>query len=187
MLRLLALVFCTLLWNASRPVANKPLFALTKGKITFSSDAFLEYITASSQQIRGVIDPSDQKFAFSVGMISFEGFNSPLQKEHFNENFMESKTYRNATFSGKIIEKIDFDKEGEYTIRAKGTLSIHGIKRERIIKSNIRIKEGKIYVKSVFFVHLKEHDIKIPRIVHQKIAKEILVKVDVVFEKKDKI
>ena len=167
------------------PEASRPLYKLTEGSVTFSSDAPLEFITATSQQVRGVIDPANQKFAFSIGLASFEGFNNPLQREHFNENFMETKLFPNATFSGKIIEAIDFEEDGEYAIRAKGTLSIHGVKRERIIKSTLLVDQGKLYVKSLFFVLLKEYNITVPRIVHQKIAKEIMVKVDVVFEKSE--
>ena len=47
---------------------------------------------------------------------------------------METDKYPNASFSGKIIEKIDFDSMGNYSIRAKGDLNIHGVKQERIIK-----------------------------------------------------
>jgi len=60
-----------------------------------------------------------------------------LQKEHFNENYLESDKYPEASFKGKIIEDIDLDKDGEYEVRAKGELTIHGIMQERIIKANI--------------------------------------------------
>ncbi len=39
---------------------------------------------------------------------SFKGFNSALQKEHFNENYMESENFPYASFEGKIIEDIDY-------------------------------------------------------------------------------
>lgn len=61
------------------------------GRISFKSDAPLELIEAASGELKGIIDPSRNAFAFSVNIQSFQGFNSPLQREHFNENYMESK------------------------------------------------------------------------------------------------
>ena len=111
-------------------------------------------------------------------MRSFEGFNGPLQKEHFNENYLESLKYPKATFAGKIIEKIDFQKDGTYPVRAKGKLSVHGVEQERIIKSSLEIKGDRLVVRSTFTVPLSDHAISIPKIVHQKIAEEIEVTVE---------
>ena len=148
------------------------------GKITFKSDAPLEVIQAKSNKLRGVIDTAKQSFAWTVEIKTFEGFNSPLQREHFNENYMESKKYPKASFVGKIIEHIDFQKNGTYTVRAKGKLNIHGVEQERIIKSQLEVKDNKIRVQASFSVPLAEHNITVPKIVYQKIAEEIVVTVD---------
>jgi hypothetical protein len=156
----------------------------TGGKIEFNSDAPLEIINAKSGELRAVIDPANGNFAFSVRNSSFRGFNSVLQEEHFHESYMESHRYDVSSFMGKIIEKIDFTKSGTFTIRAKGKLSVHGFERERIIQSIIQINGTKMNVKSSFMVPLVEHNISIPKLVHQKIAEEIQVKInaDFVFE-----
>jgi len=116
-------------------------------------------------------------FAFSVKIRSFTGFNSPLQKEHFNENYLESNQYPDAYFSGKIIEDIDFTKDGTYTVRAKGNLFIHGVSQERIIKSEVSIRSGILKITSAFTVQLEDHNIPIPKVVHEKLASEINVEV----------
>lgn len=154
------------------------------GKIEFNSDAPLEIINAKSGELRAVIDPANGNFAFSVRNSSFRGFNSVLQEEHFHESYMESHRYDVSSFMGKIIEKIDFTKGGTFTIRAKGKLSVHGLERERIIQSVVQINGSKMNVKSTFMVPLVEHNISIPKLVHQKIAEEIQVKInaDFVFE-----
>ena len=159
------------------------IYKSTEANAYFKSDAPLEIIEAKSTKLKGAINADKRTFAFTVPIKSFLGFNSPLQQEHFNENYLESLEFQNATFTGKIIEKIDFSKDGKYTVRAKGKLLIHGVSQERIIKSILEIKEGKIFVKSSFTVLLDEHKIRVPKIVYQKIAKEILVNVDVVFER----
>ncbi|HRI58767.1 MAG TPA: YceI family protein [Saprospiraceae bacterium] len=154
------------------------VFRCENGKISFKSDAPLEVISAKSGKLRGVIDTTKQTFAWSVDIKTFEGFNSPLQREHFNENYMESKKYPKASFSGKIIEKIDFQKNGTYAVRAKGQLNIHGIEQERIIKSQLEVNDGKLRVQATFTVPLTDHNITIPKVVYQKIAEEVAITVN---------
>ncbi|MBL7814071.1 MAG: YceI family protein [Saprospiraceae bacterium] len=152
-----------------------------KGKIEFNSNAPLEVINAKSAELKGIIDPATSGFAFSVKNSSFRGFNSALQEEHFHESYMESHRYDVSSFTGKIIEKIDFSKSGIYTIRAKGKLNVHGVERERIIQSTIQVNGQQMSVKSTFSVPLAEHNISIPKLVHQKIAEEIQVKINADF------
>lgn len=160
------------------------IFLSEKGKVHFKSDAPLELIEAVSNDLKGAIDTEKNTFAFTVSMSSFKGFNSPLQQEHFNENYLETKQFPNATFKGKIIETIDFTKDGTHIIRAKGTLNIHGVAQERIIKSSLTVKNGTLEVSSKFTVLLEEHNITIPKIVNQKIAEETEVTINTIFQKK---
>lgn len=162
------------------PVLPRPsgVYRTDAGKLNFRSDAPLELIEAHSRKLRGAIDPSNQTFAWVVDVRTFEGFNSPLQREHFNENYLESTHFPRATFNGKIIEKIDFSKDGTYSVRAKGKLNLHGIEKERIIKSTLQIKGGVLQIHTSFTVPLADHDITIPKVVYQKIAEEIMVTVD---------
>lgn len=145
--------------------------------IQFTSEAPLEVIQAEADQVQGLINPATDQFAFAVSIADFEGFNSPLQQQHFHENYLESDRYPKATFSGRIIESIDFTQPGQYTARAKGILTIHGVEQERIIKSTLTIRDGELEISSFFTVPLADHDIRIPRIVYQKIAEEIQVEV----------
>ena len=151
------------------------------GHVSFKSNAPLEIIEAQSDQLRGVIDTSKNTFAFTIDMTTFDGFNSSLQKTHFNENYLESGNFPNAIFLGKIIEKINWQAIGVQTIRAKGELEIHGIRQERIIKSEIDITANGMTIKSDFSVMLNDHNISIPKIVSQKIAEKIFVSVSASF------
>lgn len=177
--KILLLIFIVFIWfNGFTQV-----YQSVGGAVYFKSDAPLELIEAKSEKLKGAINISKRTFAFTIPIRSFEGFNSPLQKEHFNENYLESGQFPNAIFTGKIIEKIDFSKDGKYTIRAKGKLTIHGVEQERIIKSQLEIKKGKLMVNANFTVLLIEHKIRVPKIVYQKIAKEINVSINAEFEK----
>ena len=98
-------------------------------------------------------------------------------QEHFNENYLETDKYPRASFEGKIIEDIDLHTDGIYNIRAKGNLTVHGVVQERIIKCDINIKNGVVSIKSNFTVQLADHNITIPKVVHEKLASEIKVEV----------
>jgi len=169
---LLVIIFALLSLPAS--FAQKK-YSTQKAFINFSSEAELELIKAGSNDVRGIIDPTTNQFAFTVDVNTFKGFNSELQREHFNEKYMESEKFPKASFSGKLIEQIDFTKNGTHEVRAKGDLDIHGVKQTRIIRSKLIINNGTLLVESQFLIPLSDHNISIPTIVSQKIATEIRV------------
>lgn len=158
-------------------------YGTDKGRIQFKSDAPLELIQATSKEMKGIIDTEQKAFAFSVEMKTFQGFNSPLQRVHFNENYLETNRYPKASFSGKIIENIDWDKNDTYEVRSKGKLIIHGQEQERIIRGTIKVSDGLIQLRSAFTVLLEEHQINIPKIMFQKISEEIQVIIEADLEK----
>ena len=126
-------------------------------------------------QAKQMIDFGTKNVAFSVIIQSFDGFNSALQKEHFLENYMEADKFPKAVFKGKIIEDVSVSKNGSFAVRAKGIFNIHGIEKEKIIKVKIIVKDNLVEVDSDFEVPLTDHDIKVPKIVNQKIASVITV------------
>jgi hypothetical protein len=150
------------------------------GKVFMKSEATLEVIQAQSNKLKGAIDPSNNNFAWSVDVISFNGFNSALQREHFNENYMENSKYPRVSFTGKIIEKVDFQTNGKYNVRAKGKLIAHGVEQERIIRSELEIQGNKILIHAEFTVPLADHNIRIPQIVNQKIAEAVSLRMEAV-------
>jgi hypothetical protein len=95
---------------------------------------------------------------------------------------METELLPNSTFKGKIIEEIDFSVPGEYKIRAKGKLNIHGVEIDRIIRCDLNVSNSKINVNAAFTVFIADHNISIPSILNQKIATEIKVDVKFTFE-----
>ncbi len=185
-------MFLTVLFHALVMLAlaqtgtGNVLLSSADGIISIKSDAPLELIEASSNQLKGVIDITGRSFSFSVNNRSFKGFNSKLQQEHFYENYIEAGKYPQSTFKGKIIEQVDLSVDGNYQVRAKGVLNIHGIDQERIIKADIKVKGGLITVTSSFTVPLTDHNITIPKIVYQKIAEEVMVSVSAGFTKVNK-
>jgi hypothetical protein len=158
------------------------IYQTVNGIVSFRSEAPLELIRASSDQLIGFIDIDKKIFSFGIPLRSFQGFNSPLQRQHFNENYMESDKYPEASFKGKIIEDQDLRVDGTYELRAKGTLTIHGVPQERIIKSDVTVSNKKIAIKINFSVLLSDHNIPIPKVVYQKLANEIKVEINTTLE-----
>ena len=165
--------FLLLFTALSGPLCAQRKLQVQKGEMAFTSNAELELIRATSSKVQGLIDPASKQFAFTVDVKTFQGFNSELQREHFNEKYMESEMFPKARFSGKIIEPVDFSVDESYDVRAKGELDIHGQKQTRIIKTKVTVRNGMVYLESTFFVPLSDHNISIPSIVSQKIATEI--------------
>jgi hypothetical protein len=167
------LVLCSIF--LASPLRAQQKYTIRESTMSFTSNAELELITASTGQVQGLIDPTSNKFAFSVDVSTFRGFNSTLQREHFNDKYMESERFPKARFSGKIIEPVDFSLAGTHHVRAKGELDIHGQKQTRIIKTKVTIENGNIHLETRFLVPLTDHNISIPAIVSQKIATGIEV------------
>lgn len=171
------ILFFILVLNSAYAYAPGSLFSTKSGTITFTSDAPLELIKANSTLLRGWLHADTRQFSFNIDIKTFKGFKFSTQKKHFNETYMESDKFPQATFDGRIIENIDLHRDGLYNVRAKGNLIIHGVVQERIIKCNLTIKNGLVSVKSNFIVLLADYNITIPKILEQKLSTDIKVEV----------
>jgi hypothetical protein len=181
--RLMLLLFVFLFFSS---FLNAQVYKVTSSKVKFKSEAPLEIIMAESTELNGLLDVKTKQFAFTVNNESFKGFNSPLQQTHFNDNYLETDKYPTISFSGKIIDEIDFTKSGSYAVRTKGMMNIKGVNREQLIKTIVEVKDGKIKVNAIFTVLLDDYNIRIPRIVSQKIAPEIQIDLNAMIENKSK-
>jgi hypothetical protein len=164
-------------WIKYQVVDIPSVFVTSNGAISFTSDAPLELISAQSNSLYGVIDIKDKKLAFSVNIRTFEGFNSALQREHFQEKYLESRRFPKATFSGKIIYNESLDNFGIYKVRAKGMLNIHGVEKERIVNGVLNINKNQLLLDAHMLVPLQDHEISVPTIVSKKIAENIDVRI----------
>jgi hypothetical protein len=179
---LIALTGTSSLFGLLDSTENVRIYLPSSGKVKFTSNAPLEMIKAESREIIGSVNLEKNTFEFEVPMKSYYGFNSGLQKRHFNENYMESEKFPSATFVGKIIEDVDLNIPGIYPVRAKGIFTVHGIPMERIIKGTVDVNKNEISIHSNFQVLLNDHFIKIPTIINQKLADIIDVDVNVLLK-----
>jgi len=173
---LLPIVLCSAFVQPSKPVK------LARSDVRFISDAPLERITASTMEASGLLEVDQRTFAVRIPVRTFDGFNSPLQREHFIENYMECDQFPNATFQGRIIEAVDLTVPGTYDVRAKGQFVVHGVTQERIIPCKVVVAPTGIRVTSKFDVVLSDHGIRVPRVVQQKLAGTVQVVTDLLFK-----
>lgn len=152
------------------------LYEVTLGNIGFRSEAPKELISAASDKLKGVMDVQKRTFAFKISMASFLGFNSQLQREHFNENYLETSVFPEAVYKGKILDEVDLLKDGVYSVRTRGKLIVHGVETERVLTAEVTVRNKEIQINSDFVVALSDHNIKIPRVVFDKLASEVKVK-----------
>ena len=171
----LLLVLTTILFVSSVDILaqSKQYFRTSDGVIEFISDAPLELISAKSERLIGILSVENSEFAFELAINSFIGFNSPLQNEHFLENYMQVDRYPTANFTGSIIEIIDFNNTGLFKVRAKGKFNIHGVEQMMILDIDLEINEDGLIADSEFDILLEDYKIKIPKIVNKKIANSI--------------
>jgi len=176
------LILVTILFTTT--LANAQKFMTKNGTIKFSSETPMEKIEGINRQVNSALDFSTGNFVFKVLIQGFE-FEKALMQEHFNENYMESDKFQNATFNGKIsnIKDVNLAKEGVYKVVAEGDLSIHGVTNKVKVNGTLEVKGGKVIGKSTFNVAPKDYNIKIPSAVIKNISESIQVDINISLDK----
>lgn len=160
-------------------VGQESALYMGSGKVGFVSDAPLETITATTSELRGVLDLSKSTFAFSFQVASFQGFNSPLQQEHFNEHYLETSRFPKASFTGNMIGFRPCNEACDQEITARGKMTIHGVTKVISIPVKLKINPNtsELHAEATFEALLEDYGIDIPLILAAKISQEILVSV----------
>lgn len=149
------------------------------GHVSFFSDAALEDIEAHNHQVTALLEASTGKLAYKIPIKSFE-FDKALMQEHFNENYMQSDKFPEATFDGVIadISKVNFNKSGTYAVTVTGKLTIHGITKDVSVTGEVIVDAAakKVTTKANFTVALVDYGIKNDKA--QKISDTIEIRVN---------
>lgn len=154
-------------------------YTTRKGQVQFSSSTSAELIEATNNDVAARLS-TDGKGLFIIPIKSFR-FKKALMQEHFNENYMESDKYPKATYNFTVtdIKSVDFTKPARYNVRTKGTMTIKDVKRDIEVPGYIVVADDKtIRIEADFSVVPADYNISIPKLVENKIAKTIKVKVN---------
>ncbi|WP_430973152.1 YceI family protein [Sunxiuqinia rutila] len=152
------------------------LWLSDKVSLSFFSEAPLENIYAISHQGVSAIDMDSQSVYFKVAIRTFE-FEKPLMQEHFNEKYLESDQYPYAEFKGSIQQPVDWQQKGIATVVAHGQLTIHNVTKSYTVEAQLQTDGKFLAANATFPVRLKDHHIRIPRLVIKNIAEEVEVTV----------
>lgn len=175
-------IFFILLIAAFAIAANSQKVYQTKsGKVKFFSSTTFEDIEAINAQADCKLATNGQ-MVFMVAIKGFK-FDNSLMQEHFNEDYMESAKFPKAVFMGNIVDlkAVDFTKDGSYKVAVKGTLEIHGIKKETTANGTVDIKAGKAQAKSVFKINITDFGIK-GKAIGSEVSKTLEITVDAKYD-----
>ncbi|MBS0010845.1 MAG: YceI family protein [Bacteroidales bacterium] len=184
LLRLSVIAYLLFLMPVVTGYAQSGIFSDDSALISFFSSAPLEDISAENTSVRAILNTRSGDIAVLVRIDRFS-FKKRLMQKHFNEQYLESDKYPEATFEGKIInfDLKDLGPEPEpYPV--EGTLTIHGVKKDFKGSASIYILNNVIYGDTEFNVLLDDYKIKIPRLLIKNIAEEIKVNVKMIMERK---
>ena len=134
-----------------------------------SVEAF-EPVEATNNSTTAIINVTSGEIA-SLLFIKAFNFRVALMQEHFNENYMDSGTFPKATFKG-LISNFDLSKisSTEKKLLLKGILTVRGVEKEIETLATFSKKEDKLLMVTSFGVKPEDFNIKIPKIVSNKIA-----------------
>lgn len=164
---------------------------------SFNSDAPLELIEGKTSKVTGSITIDDSTDLtkpvaanFDVDLASINT-GIDLRNEHMRDNFLETKKFPKASF---VLKKLNNPPKklvpGTKTkLSAEGTFSLHGKTVTKTVPIEVTYfqkcaaTEAKrpgcdlFQIKATFPVAFKDHDIKRPEIVFQKLADTVIVTV----------
>lgn len=191
----------TVLQTGSSALAATRSFKIDDDKardlVSFNSDAPLELIVGNTNKIKGTIEIDESldlsqgcKANFDVDLASIDT-GIELRNEHMRDNFLETKKFPKASFtlSTLINPPKNLEAGKKIKVNAKGDFSCHGktvtktIPIELVYMTKCKATESKregcdlIQIKANFPVSFKDHGIKRPEIVFQKLADTVIVTV----------
>jgi len=156
-------------------------FKSTSASIHFFSDAPMEDIEAINHEGRSALDILSKNVVFTIPINAFK-FEKSLMQEHFNENYMESDKFSDATFKG-TLSGFNSTIKGWQDAKAQGIMNLHGVDKNIIVEGQIKIEENTLEIKAEFPVELADYKVKIPKVVFYNIAEVVDVTIAFKYEK----
>ncbi|MFS4482315.1 YceI family protein [Hyunsoonleella sp. 2307UL5-6] len=143
-----------------------------EGDVTFFSYTSVENINAKNTKTLSIFNPQSGNIAVRILMRAFV-FEKTLMHEHFNESYIESDLYPEATFEGLID---DFDTAlTTQTKIIKGTFKLRGIEKPLEFKANISKTNIGYNIEGDLEVLIDDYDIKVPALLSPNISKKIKI------------
>jgi len=156
------------------------------GTVQFkASIASFEKVEAINNSVSAILNIKNGEFV-ALALIKGFRFKNALMEEHFNESYAESDQYPKAIFKGKIqdfnFENININQK---KFNLGGKLSFHG-KTKTLEALILTIKQSNdiIFISGEFIADASDFDIKIPKIVRNKVSKDVKVSFEFKLQKR---
>lgn len=160
------------------PCHSQNVYSAKQGDVSFFSEAPLENIEAHSKNINSFINVATKEIAFIISIRGFK-FQKSLMQEHFNEKYLESDKFPNATFQGKITGNADLTVNGTYPLTASGKMIIHGVEKSITQTGTVVVNNNTLSMTTEFPLAIHDYNITIPKLMFQNIADTVHVKLNV--------
>ncbi len=133
-------------------------FSTKKGSVKFVSPTDPD-VSAINNEVSSKINGAGE-IRFSLLFKGFQ-FKYAEMQTHFNEEYVESEKYPRASFTGTIqnIKSIDLTKDGKYTAKVVGTLTMHGVTKPVQTSATLNISKGKITAAATIGIILSDFNI----------------------------
>jgi len=182
MKKLLLSVFILL---AASLITNAQTYKTRDGNIYFNpnkNQGNKEY-SALSKEATAIFKVETMEVALLVPMKTFH-FNNALLEEHFNENYLHTNKFPNATYKGKLIgfDKSMLAKDGEYKFSSEGKVELHGVTQPFKGAVTLTVKNNTAIFNCVFNVKAEDYKIDIPALVKPKLADATPINATITFK-----
>ncbi len=107
------------------------------------------------------IDTKTGAVAFEVAVKNF-AFSNPRIQDHFNgANWLNSDQFPKFSFTGTIekVSKIKFTKNGTYTVKVNGNLTVKDISKPLTAEAVFTVADGKVKATTNFTIALADYNI----------------------------
>lgn len=183
--RLSSILILLVVLGAEAGVNAQSKYETRNGKVSFSSKTTIEEFYSENNQVSSIlkIDENKRTVGFNVVMRSFK-FEKALMEEHFNEKYVHSEKYPSAKFLGEIDGSWNVNAPGLYkNVPVKGSLTFHGVTKQINLQTDIEVQGNKeISALSVFKINPEDYNIEIPKLVTNKISREITITVNTLYK-----
>ena len=162
-------VICGLVFSF---MAHAQEYKTENGEVEFLSKAALNEFAGTSSQLQGLLDFDQNLLDFYIDLNTLKT-GIGLRDRHMRENYLETKKFPFAEFTGKIKEEVKLSRKRVQEVTATGTFKIHGIERKIEVPGTItRLGNGEINLDAAFKVLLSDFNIDIPKVVFYELADE---------------
>jgi polyisoprenoid-binding protein YceI len=164
-------------------VNSQNVYFTKTGHVYFMSHTEVIDIDGNNNQVTSFFNIEKNEIVFQLLIKSFK-FTLATAEEHFNETYMESDKFPKASLKGTVINtnEVKINVNGTYKVIVKGDMTIHGVTKPIEQEGTITVKDGKISAVSAFKINIDDYAIKVPKLVEDRVAKVVDVKIDLEYE-----